>query len=98
MSRQKLEGREKTTRGAFAYETDCKSGHTVVHVHSMVDGAELKQELACTPWQLKAWASGALIQHAMPSLTPDQREFIMTGLTAHEFEDATSEDDFENLN
>lgn len=31
---------------------------------------------------LMAWASGELIQNAMPELTLDEREFIMTGITS----------------
>jgi hypothetical protein len=34
---------------------------------------------------LKAWRNGALIQKAFPTLDADQREFIMTGITAEEW-------------
>ena len=37
-------------------------------------------DLPVTPEQLQAWKNGALIQRVMPDLTPDQREFLMTGL------------------
>ena len=37
-------------------------------------------EIPVTPEQLENWRSGTLIQHAMPNLTPDQREFVMTGI------------------
>jgi len=33
-----------------------------------------------------AWINGELIQRAMPYLTPDEREFLMTGITAEEWE------------
>ena len=36
--------------------------------------------------QLIAWRKGAYIQDAMPHLTPDEREFIMTGITPDEWE------------
>jgi hypothetical protein len=36
--------------------------------------------------QIIAWEDGELIQNAMPNLTPDEREFIMTGITAAEWE------------
>ena len=36
--------------------------------------------------QIIAWEEGELIQNAMPNLTPDEREFIMTGITAAEWE------------
>lgn len=31
------------------------------------------------------WQSGALVQDAFPELTPDQREFIMSGATPEEW-------------
>jgi hypothetical protein len=34
------------------------------------------------------WTRGALIQEAFPSLSPDMREFILTGITAEEWDDA----------
>jgi hypothetical protein len=37
-------------------------------------------------------ANGALIQNAFPNLTPSQREFMMTGMTDAEFDDACNED------
>lgn len=32
-----------------------------------------------------AWMNGTLIQRAMPYLTADEREFLMTGITAEEW-------------
>lgn len=32
-----------------------------------------------------AWKSGMLIQEAFPTLTTDQREFLMTGITPDEW-------------
>jgi len=37
-------------------------------------------ELPVTEEQLRSWRDGELIQNAMPNLTPDEREFIKTGL------------------
>lgn len=37
--------------------------------------------------QLKDWQGGMLIQNAMPNLTADEREFIMTGITADEWDE-----------
>ena len=34
-----------------------------------------------TPEGLKAWKNGALIQDALPEVSPENREFIMTGIT-----------------
>jgi hypothetical protein len=33
-----------------------------------------------------AWRGGMLIQDAMPYLSSDEREFLMTGITAEEWE------------
>jgi hypothetical protein len=44
-------------------------------------------EIPVTEEQLWAWEAGELIQNAMPNLTPDQREFIMTGITPSEWDD-----------
>ena len=38
-------------------------------------------EIDVTQEQIALWESGTLIQNAMPHLTPDEREFIMTGIT-----------------
>jgi hypothetical protein len=42
-------------------------------------------EIAVTEEQLTRWQSGELIQHVMWQLTPDEREFIMTGITPQEW-------------
>jgi len=34
----------------------------------------------------EAWENGQLIQKAMPYLTPDEREFLMTGITPEEWD------------
>ena len=48
-------------------------------------------DIPVTVDQLEAWEDGELIQNAMPSLTPDQREFIMTGVTPEEWENVFGE-------
>lgn len=52
---------------------------------SQVSGIERELEIDVTPEQMAAWEQGAFIQDAMPHLTPDEREFIMTGVTAEEW-------------
>ena len=52
-------------------------------------------ELDITVEQFENWQNGMLIQDAMPNLTPDEREFLMTGILPHEwdeFMDAWSEE------
>ena len=48
---------------------------------SPVTGKDNTMDLPITQDQLTSWAAGVLIQDAMPNLTPDQREFLMTGCT-----------------
>jgi hypothetical protein len=43
-------------------------------------------DLPVTEAQLDAWASGELIQNAFPDLSPDDREFLKTGIIAEEWE------------
>ena len=41
---------------------------------------ENEMDLPITEDQYNSWQSGTLIQVAMPNLTKDQREFLITGL------------------
>ena len=50
-------------------------------------------EIPVTPEQLRSWEEGALIQRAMPNLTSAQREFIISGITEEEWNDAFPEED-----
>lgn len=53
---------------------------------SMLSKIERSLELDVAAEEIKAWKSGMLIQDAMPRLTTDEREFMMTGITAEEWE------------
>ena len=53
---------------------------------SIMSGIERTKEINVTHAQLLAWENGTVIQIAMPNLTPDEREFLMTGITADEWE------------
>ena len=48
-------------------------------------------EIDVTPEQLKAWEDGECIQNVMPHLTPDEREFLMTGITEDEWDETFNE-------
>ena len=50
------------------------------------------REINVTPGQLHDWENGTLIQNAMPDVSAEDREFIMTGITPEEW-DATFEDE-----
>ncbi len=45
-------------------------------------------EIDVTEEQIALWESGVLIQNAMPNLSADEREFIMTGITPEEWDSA----------
>ena len=45
-------------------------------------------EIDVTQEQIALWESGTLIQNAMPNLSADEREFIMTGITPEEWDSA----------
>ncbi len=46
---------------------------------------ENELEIDVNDFQMKKWQSGTSIQIAMPHLSADAREFIMTGITAEEW-------------
>lgn len=54
---------------------------------SQASGIERTLEIDVTPLQLSNWRSGTHIQDAMPHLSADDREFIMTGITKDEWDE-----------
>lgn len=53
---------------------------------SEFSGITREIDLPITEEQLQKYQNGELIQRAFSNLTPDQREFIQTGITAEEWE------------
>lgn len=53
---------------------------------SLVSGETNVMDLPVTKMQLQEWKDGGLIQNVFPDLTPDQREFIQTGITPNEWQ------------
>ncbi len=51
----------------------------------MMTGKINTMEIEVTQKQIEQWKNGMLIQDAMPNLTPDEREFIMSGVTSSEW-------------
>ena len=49
-------------------------------------GKENTMVIDVTDEQIWDWQDGTLIQNAMPNLTPDEREFIMTGIMPESWE------------
>lgn len=55
---------------------------------SQYSGNLYTMEMDVTPEQIARYeAGGILLQEAFPNLTPDQREFIKTGITGFEWEE-----------
>ena len=52
---------------------------------SMISGKTNSMELPITNAQLDRWTGGELIQDVFPDLEIDQRELLMTGITAAEW-------------
>lgn len=53
---------------------------------SPITGKTTTLDLAVTDDQLRRWMDGELIQRAMPQLTADEREFLITGMAPGEFD------------
>ena len=59
---------------------------------SMVSGKVHAMDLDVTQDQIAAWNSGMYIQDAMPKLSDEEREFMMTGITPEEWDATFCED------
>lgn len=53
---------------------------------SILSGITRTLDIPVTEEQMQAWQNGALIQRAMPNLSDDQREFILTGIIGEEWD------------
>lgn len=66
----------------------------VVTARSVFTGNTQSMSLPLTEAQFTSWrSSGAYIQTALPHLTPDQREFLLTGATPEEWDDAFGDEE-----
>ena len=54
---------------------------------SLLSGVTRAIELPVTQEQIDSYMNGSVVQDAFPHLTADQREFIMTGATADEWDE-----------
>ena len=63
----------------------------IIEKESPFSGNVNRMDSPVTLAQIEAWKGGELIQRAMPNLTPDEREFLMTGITAEEWENTFGE-------
>lgn len=60
---------------------------------SQMSGLVHSLEIDVSLEQIRLWESGRLIQDVMPNLTPNEREFIMTGITAEEWDEENDDDE-----
>lgn len=60
---------------------------------SVSSGTTRTIELPITKEQYDDWKGGAMIQDAMPQLLAWQREFLMTGMTNEEWDQAWGDDE-----
>jgi 7,8-dihydro-6-hydroxymethylpterin-pyrophosphokinase len=59
---------------------------------SMMTNVTRTLDLDITEEQVSAYMNGALIQNAFPNLTASEREFILTGITAEEWDTMSEEE------
>ena len=62
---------------------------------SQFSGKTRTRNIDITEKQYDAWMNGLLIQKAMPNISADDREFIMTGITPEEWEEFSLEEEEE---
>ena len=60
---------------------------------SIFTGTERTLEINITQDQFDAWKNGMLIQDAMPNISAEDREFIMTGTIKEEWDELKLDDD-----
>ena len=58
----------------------------VIAKTSILSGKEHELEMTFDMADYVKWQTGTLIQDAMPYLKADEREFLMTGITAEEWD------------
>ena len=59
---------------------------------SLISGNTNTMSLPITEEQYNAWEQGTLVQVAMPHLSPDEREFVMSGITPTEWAETFGEE------
>lgn len=68
------------------FNSNLKGFTMLIKRQSMLTGAIHEMDLPVTNEQLAEWMSGSLIQNVMTHLSPDQREFLMTGTIPEEWD------------
>jgi hypothetical protein len=62
---------------------------------SIISGKTTTMDLPITQEQIDRYNRGELVQHAFPGCTPEQREFLMSGITPEEWNAVFPPDDEE---
>lgn len=62
---------------------------------SQASGVTRTRDMDVTPEQIELWEEGMHIQDAAPHLSDADREFLMTGITAEEWDEAFPDDEDE---
>lgn len=60
---------------------------------SFLTGITRTLDIEVTQEQVDAWNNGMLIQNAMPHLSADDREFLLTGATPDEWDEAFKDEE-----
>ncbi len=58
---------------------------------SPFSGKENERDIPVNEYQMKMWMKGTPIQIAMPNVSADDREFILTGITAEEWDEMVAD-------
>lgn len=68
------------------YEVFHNDGTVTVTRVSAFTGKIHEMKIVARREQFAKWKAGQMIQYAFPQLNADEREFIMTGITAEEWD------------
>ncbi len=60
---------------------------------SILSGKESTLDVPCDETQFKAWLGGMHIQDAMPNVSAEEREFLISGITPEEWNATFPEDE-----
>ena len=66
----------------------------MVTMRSPISGKVNSMDLDITEAAIDAWKAGTLIQEAMPNLSSDEREFIMTGIHGDEWASMIKDEEY----
>jgi hypothetical protein len=64
---------------------------------SSISGNMNTMDIPISEDHLRLWQSGQMIQDVMPNITADQREFILSGITPEEWDEAFKDFDTEPI-